>query len=284
MTRSSLRVRDGFSVLDLAVVVFVLGTGLGLLVVALQETRAEDQRANCTNNLRQLGLALHSYHDTTSSLPSENVDNPHYIKKLPATHGHTSFYCFLLPYVEEAKQLMPTMGRAGQTAGDLTKAQPVKIFLCPDRHILTNATKVALRDYGYRQSSGQKHSILDSPKFVTFTVIANQNGTGNTALLSHYWWDAKKYNDASRTNKTDGWANEGYDGKNRAIDQFDTDFNQLDSKALPGKAQTAMGSPHAAGNPTLMADGAVRVLPYDPKFPAVNLIFDYTNKTAIKLP
>lgn len=284
MTRSPVRVRDGFSVLDLAAVTFVLATALGLLLVALQKARAADQQATCALHLRQLGLALHNYHDTTNSLPSENVDNPHYIKKLPATNGHTSFYCFLLPYVEEAKQLQPTMGRANQSVGDLSKALPVKVFLCPDRHTLTEKTKVALRDYGYRQSSGQKHSVLDSPKFVPIALIANQNGTGVTALLSHYWWDAKKYNDASRTNKTDGWANEGYDGKNRAIDQFDTDYNQPDNKPLPQKAKTAMGSPHAAGNPTLMVDGSVRVLPYDPKFPDVNLIFDYTNKTAIKFP
>lgn len=274
--------RQGFTFIDLLAVCFILGVAVCLVVAALPRARAADQQADCINNFKQLGLAFHSFHDNEHCLPSEAVNNPRCWKS-STSHGHTSFYCFLLPYVEETKQAKILLGNK-VSPGDLTKAQPVKIFLCPDRHKVTESTKLALRDYGYRRSQGGKQSVLDATNFIPFTAITNGNGTGQTAMITHYWWDAKKYNDASRTNKTDGFANEGYDGKTKAVDQFETDFNQLDSKALPGKAATAMGSPHAAGNPTLMVDGSVRVIPYDPKFPAVKLFFDYTNKTSYKLP
>lgn len=283
MPRISALARKDWTFIDLLAVSFILAVAVCLVVAALPRVRAADQQAGCSNNLKQVGLAFHSYHDNEKCLPSEGADNPNYIKKIPSTHGHTSFYCYLLPYLEESKQWKVLMGNKSQV-GDLTKAQPVKLFLCPDRHKVTGATKLALRDFGYRRSEGEKHSVLDPELPVNFFSITCANGTGYTAFITHCWWDAKKYNDAARTNNTDGWANEGYDGKNRAIDQFDTDYNQPDSKALPNKAETGMGSPHAAGNPTLMADGSVLIIPYDPKWPAVKLFFDFRNQTSYKLP
>lgn len=283
MTRLPARARPGFSFIDLLVVIAIIGVLIGLLFPALPGVGARKRQVMCTNNLKQLGLAFHTFHDGERHLPSENVDNQRYWKKLPSTHGRTSFYCYLLPYVEESRQYKMVMGNRAN-AGDMTKAQPIRVFVCPDRHEITETTAVALRDYGYRQSSGQKHSILDADKYLNFTIITGMNGAGQTALLTHYWWDAKKYDDPARTSKTDGWANEGYDGKTRAIDQFDTDINQPDSKPLPAKTSTAMGSPHHAGNPTLIADGSVQTIPYDPKFAGVKLFFDYTNKTAYQLP
>lgn len=283
---------ERFRLTDLAALAAMALLLLGLSIPGCCRAREAATRMECTNNLKQIGLAFHSYHDNKKNLPSEAVDNPDYFKAMPANHGRTSAYCFLLPYIEESKAWKALMGNkntvgtlksASASATNVNGATPVKIFLCPGRHTISELTDLALRDYGYRKSEGPgKHAVLDSGKFMDFKTITEGNGTGYTALLTHYWWDADKYNDPSRTNLTDGWANTGYDGHNRAIDQIDSDRNQPDDEPLPQGVQTALGSPHANANPTLFADAHVQNIPFD--FNAVNLFFYYDNQTEFKLP
>lgn len=274
--------RSGFALIDLTVLAGIVGISLSLAMVAVPRTRAKSQLTECTNNLKQMGLAFKSYHDNDKCLPTEKTPNRYFW--LTATrHGCTSFYCDLLPYVEEKEQFKLLMGDRA-TPGDLSKAKPVKLFLCPDRHTVTKGTKRAFRDFGCRQSGDTLNSVLDAPLPVPYTTIANLNGLSHTALITHYWWDADQYSNKVRTNLTDGWSNAGHGGKTRAIDQFDSDFNQLDSKPLPKGTQTGMGSPHATGNPTLFADGSVHIIPYDPNFAGVKHFFYYDNMVNYKIP
>jgi prepilin-type N-terminal cleavage/methylation domain-containing protein/prepilin-type processing-associated H-X9-DG protein len=88
--------RRGFTLLELLVVITIIGVLMGLLMSAVQRVRAAAARAKCANNLRQLGLALHNYHDTTSLLPPgcsfRNESDP---------HPHMSWLTRLLPYLEQ---------------------------------------------------------------------------------------------------------------------------------------------------------------------------------------
>lgn len=272
-----------FRLIDLLVVCCIAACLAGLVVVCCLRVRTTQNRFGCIGNLKELGQAFKSYHDSSRHFPSEAVPNPDFVLAPPKTNGRTSFYCYLLPHLGQTAQHQKLMGNS-TTAGDLNQAEPVRQFLCPNRHDFSKPGMRALRDYGYRKSAGNMHAILDSAFPTPLTTITNLAGTPCVALITHYWWDADSYYDPSRTNQTDGWANPGYNGKTRGVDQIDSDLNQLDSDELPAGVQTAMGSPHPEGNPTLLYDGSIVNLPYDPNWPGLKDIFYYDSMTSWRYP
>jgi len=130
--------RHGFTLIELLVVIAIIAILVALLLPAVQQAREAARRSSCKNNLKQIGLAMHNYHDVFNVLP------PGYVDERGSgvwtadndNHGHWTWSAFILPYVEQGPlydQLRPGNVKALQAMIANTAAMQKRqsIFVCP---------------------------------------------------------------------------------------------------------------------------------------------------------
>lgn len=130
--------RAGFTLVELLVVIAIIGILIALLLPAVQAAREASRRTSCRNNLKQLGLALHHYHDTYKSFPMGTN-----IHRSSSCYG-LSWHVYLLPFVEEQDiyaQINPEAGPCGE--GGVPNSIGVPIFRCPSSELAQGKTNYA---------------------------------------------------------------------------------------------------------------------------------------------
>ncbi|MCC7418869.1 MAG: DUF1559 domain-containing protein [Planctomycetaceae bacterium] len=172
-------VRRGFTLIELLVVIAIIAILIALLLPAVQQAREAARRTQCRNNIKQLGLAFHNYHDTANTFPPGWVSSYYQV----ATGEPTiwSWGAYILPYLDQAplyntlapgtRSIQQNLAAGGTTAAALTT--PLAAFRC--------ASDTAPELNNFDSSMGADSA--QQTTFGTYTRLVS-NGSANVAIAT----------------------------------------------------------------------------------------------------
>jgi prepilin-type N-terminal cleavage/methylation domain-containing protein len=219
-----LRPHPGFTLIELLVVIAIIAILIGLLVPAVQKVREAAARMQCTNNLKQLGLGLHNYHDANGGFPPAKQENP----PGSTTRVH-SWTPLVLPYIEQDNlyrkyRFDVRWDDAATNDAGVNQAQ-LKVFICPSAPSnRVGSNKRGIIDYSPANQITRPNPFVTHmpPSDPTFIGILGHNiprrltdvtdGTSNTILLAedggrNQIWQMGNW--VASGGSTGAWANPG---------------------------------------------------------------------------
>ncbi|MDB5335368.1 MAG: hypothetical protein JWN70_987 [Planctomycetaceae bacterium] len=137
--RASTLRRRGFTLIELLVVIAIIAVLIALLLPAVQQAREAARRSQCKNNLKQIGLALHNYHDSLNCFPFGGSVGADIVNGSQTGNNGFGWRVFILPYIDQANlynQLAAQNACSASSSNATWKALPQHIqvipgFLCP---------------------------------------------------------------------------------------------------------------------------------------------------------
>lgn len=254
-------VRKGFTLVELLVVIAIIAVIMGLLLPAVQKVRGAAARLQCANNLHQMGIAFHAFHDDRGKFPVAN------------TPAFGSAFTQVLPYIEQSNLERRYDYRSFPTRApnDWVSKTAVSLFRCPTMSPPSTPLDVAWSSYNV--CVGNEHAWFARQKSngiivdrttgldgVTIPMI--RDGTSNTILagetnysIPDYYWRSGPYKGQVRGG-LGAWP-WGYPGYSMSSTLFPPNIHRDRSVWYLHRLQS-FRSDHQGGCNFLFGDGSVR--------------------------
>jgi prepilin-type N-terminal cleavage/methylation domain-containing protein len=197
---------NAFTLIELLVVIAIIAILIGLLVPAVQKVREAAARSQCENNLKQIGLAVHNYHDTYKKVPpaeavnqawlvANNTTTTPYGKYVSTTGKSGTIFFYILPYIEQGPLYNLVPGNNGTAAGSSNAvcANVVPVYLCPSDPSVVNANTYGgcgvmqsdtIQRNGCASGNYAANVMVFEPRGPGSLVSAMGDGTSNTVMFA----------------------------------------------------------------------------------------------------
>jgi len=254
----------GFTLIELLVVIAIIAILIALLVPAVQKVRQAAARTQSTNNLKQIALSFHGFHDANKRLPW-NGSNSAANTPTGFTNGNAvnannttgSWAWQILPYIDQG----PLFAAQNATSGF-----GIAAFMCPGRGRPTGSTTGPWTDYSINpwvnDSAAGTYNAACNKK----TMVGVTDGTSNTIFVGHGQINQASYSASAAVSPAAGavgWSSTIYVGATGGTARNGT-TNAVDPAggAAAGVATANWGGPFPQGALMGMGDGTVRMFPY----------------------
>ena len=279
--------RRGFTLIELLVVIAIIAILIGLLLPVVQKVRDAAARLQCQNNLKQIGLALHNYHDSYQRFPSgimapigtgSGAIFPSSCPRCqpppgPGTFG--SWLTMILPYVEQQN----LSSQCRNLSGNFTQreysycgsaaapgAQVVKTYICPMDYVPKTTIQYSVYYFGvnsYFANAGTKawpvsQASLNGVLFYNSSLRIGDvtDGTSNTLLAGERYSRDPSVPD-SQLSDWRGWAWTNYNSGGDSLGDTSWPINSPASRIGQDSRKTNFGSGHFGGANFVFCDGSV---------------------------
>ena len=270
----SLRSRQGFTLIELLVVIAIIAILIGLLLPAVQKVREAAARMKCSNNLKQMGIALHSFHDSYNRFPPGGAGPTNFSGKT-SLGGNLGWLVFILPYMEQQNLYSMANMAVNFDVAPNTNLNTVLVpsYQCPSATVVdsTNPVGKTTHYYGiigpkgtnpqtgvdYTIVAGSGYGVLSTHGILGINTTTKMgdiiDGTSNTLMVGEISWkDANCYRPWTRgwdVNGASGTAKNVVNGINTTPYNGSNNFNDV-----------SFGSQHTGGCNFALGDGSVRFI------------------------
>ena len=277
-----LRKRPAFGMIEMMVILAIIAFLIALLVPAVQRVREAAGRTQSMNNLKHIGLACHSFHDTYKHLPFNGsdtaVNNVRYTKAAKGNTVTSGTWAFqILPYIDQTAMFENVDRKSG-----------VNAYMCPARgrpKLETSNGGGAWTDYFYNNYlndplNAEKPDNADKKR----RLVGISDGASNTIMVGHGNINITQYKAEADVTLSSNIFNGGTTGtmragKNGAANPAGVTL-QRDSENAPGIG--SWGGPFPQGGLFAFCDGTVRLISYS--FNDLNALLTPTGNEVVVLP